>query len=196
MRRISAKNDKRKTAKATTPLRFKENIFLLYRDLISTFEVQSPHMLTRIFLAGYPPILGMVYVSRSCCLQTIKIPPNFKSEVGECLRHSKTAHRNIVFFIRWACPIYIHIKNRADEPVIAHLFIGSASYASGSLMTVIWHFFTRIKLSCLHFGQKSGKFLSSVSFRIIMRVLFLQIGHSIHWVSAITSPPILQNRSF
>ncbi len=121
----------------TTPLRFKENIFLLYRDLISTFEVQSPHMLTRIFLAGYPPILGMVYVSRSCCLQTIKIPPNFKSEVGECLRHSKTAHRNIVFFIRWACPIYIHIKNRADEPVIAHLFIGSASYASGSLMTVI-----------------------------------------------------------
>ena len=121
MRRISAKNDKRKTAKATTPLRFKENIFLLYRDLISTFEVQSPHMLTRIFLAGYPPILGMVYVSRSCCLQTIKIPPNFKSEVGECLRHSKTAHRNIVFFIRWACPIYIHIKNRADEPVICSL---------------------------------------------------------------------------
>ena len=165
MRRISAKNDKRKTAKATTPLRFKENIFLLYRDLISTFEVQSPHMLTRIFLAGYPPILGMVYVSRSCCLQTIKIPPNFKSEVGECLRHSKTAHRNIVFFIRWACPIYIHIKNRADEPVIAHLFIGSASNVSGSLcywdyasifnllITRICKFFASINVSCLHFGQ-------------------------------------------
>jgi hypothetical protein len=118
-----------------------------------------------IFLTGYPPILGMVYVSRSCCLKAIKIPPNFKSEVGEYSEHSKSAHRNIVFFIRWACPIYGNIKNRADKPVIAHLFIGSASNVSGSLcywdyasifnllITRICKFFASINVSCLHFGQ-------------------------------------------
>lgn len=95
---IPAKNDIRKTAKAVMPLRFKESLFLLCRDLTSTFEVQSPHAVARIFLAGYPPIFGMVYVSKSCCLKAIKIPPNFKSEVGECSEHSKSAHRNIVFF--------------------------------------------------------------------------------------------------
>ena len=79
------------------PLRFKESLFLLCRDLTSTFEVQSPHAVARIFLTGYPPILGMVYVSRSCCLKAIKIPPNFKSEVGECSEHSKSTHRSIVF---------------------------------------------------------------------------------------------------
>jgi len=68
LRRIPAKNDKRKTAKAATPLRFKESLFLLCRDLTSTFEVQSPLAVARIFLTGYPPILGMVYVSRSCYL--------------------------------------------------------------------------------------------------------------------------------
>ena len=36
------------------------------------------HVLTGIILTGYPPILGMVYVNRSCYLQAIKIPPNFK----------------------------------------------------------------------------------------------------------------------
>ena len=61
-------------------LRFKESLFLLCRDLASIFEVQSPHVLTRIFLIGYPPILDMVYVNRSRCLQAIKIPPNFKTK--------------------------------------------------------------------------------------------------------------------
>ena len=135
---IPAKNDIRKTAKAVMPLRFKESLFLLCRDLTSTFEVQSPLAVARIFLTGYPPILGMVYVSKSCCLKAIKIPPNFKSEIGECSEHSKSAHRNIVFFIRWACPTYGYIKNKADKLVIAHLFIGSASYASGSLMMYLF----------------------------------------------------------
>ena len=38
---------------------------------------------------------------------------------------------------------------------IAHLFIGSASYASGSLMTVICKSFALINASRLHFGQYS-----------------------------------------
>ena len=37
-------------------------------------------------------------------------------------------------------------------------------------------------LPYLHFGQYSGKFLSSVSSRIFSRVLFLQAGHKIKWV--------------
>jgi len=73
---ILAKNDKRKTAKAVIPLRFNENLFLLCRDLASTFGVQSSLAVARIFLTGYPPILGIVYVNRSRYLQAIKIPPN------------------------------------------------------------------------------------------------------------------------
>jgi hypothetical protein len=80
LRRVLTKSDKRKTAKAVIPLQFKESLFLLCRDLASIFEVQSPHVLTRIFLIGYPPILDMVYVNRSRCLQAIKIPPNFKTK--------------------------------------------------------------------------------------------------------------------
>lgn len=88
-----------------------------------------------------------------------------KSEIGEISKHGKSAHRNIVFFIRWACPIYGYIKNRADKLVIAHLFIGSASNVSGSLcywdyasifnllISRICKFFASINVSCLHFGQ-------------------------------------------
>lgn len=42
------------------------------------------------------------------------------------------------------------------QTVIVHLFIGSASKASGSLMTVICKSFALIKPSYLHFGQKRG----------------------------------------
>ena len=87
LRRISTKSDKRKTAKAVIPLRFKESLFLLCRDLTSTFEVQSPHVLTRIFLTGYPPILGIVYVNAGeSYLQAIKIPPNFKKRSRRVFR--------------------------------------------------------------------------------------------------------------
>ena len=38
---------------------------------------------------------------------------------------------------------------------------------------------TLIKVSCLHFGKKSGKFTRIVSSRILTLVLFLQTGHII-----------------
>jgi hypothetical protein len=50
--------------------------------------------------------------------------------------------------------------------------------ASG-LITVIFSFLTSIMLSCLHFGQYSGKFSSTVSASIINRVLCPQAGHNI-----------------
>ena len=103
-----------------------------------------------------------------------------KSEVGECSEHNKSAHRSIVFFIRWACPTYGYINDRADKPVIAHLFIGSASYASGSVITVTCKLLTFIRFSCLHLGQNKGKFFNIVSFLILSRVLLPQTGHRIH----------------
>ena len=52
--------------------------------------------------------------------------------------------------------------------------------ASGSLITDIFSCFTLIIVSCLHLGQNSGKFSSTVSPRILTRVLLPQIGHNIH----------------
>ena len=52
--------------------------------------------------------------------------------------------------------------------------------ASGSLITEILNFITLIKTSCLHLGQNNGKFRSSVSDRILMRVLLPQTGHNNH----------------
>lgn len=47
-------------------------------------------------------------------------------------------------------------------------------------VTDIFSSLTHISVSCLHFGQNSGKFLSTVSMRIFVRVLLLQIGQLIH----------------
>lgn len=91
------------------PLRFRENIFLFCRDLASTFEVQSPHVLTRIFLTGYLPILGRVYVDISYCLKA-KNPSKLKQVWRVKLfsfGREDTAHQNAVFFIWWACMILI-----------------------------------------------------------------------------------------
>jgi len=114
---IPAKNDKRKTARAVTPLRFRESLFLLCRDLASTFEVQSTHAVARIFLTGYPPILGMVYVSRSCYLKAKKSLQTQTGlgglnyfHLGVKIQPTKT----LFFFIWWACPTY-DIKGRADK---------------------------------------------------------------------------------
>jgi hypothetical protein len=52
--------------------------------------------------------------------------------------------------------------------------------ASGSLVTDIFNCFTLIIVSCLHLGQKSGKFSSTVSSRTLTLVLLPQTGHNIH----------------
>lgn len=101
LQHIPTKSDKRKTAKYVTPLRFLEDSFLSYRDLISTFKVEIPHKLIRFFLTGYMSILGVVY------LQAKKSPHTSKSEVRGQSRHDKLTHRNIVFlFGGLFIPIY------------------------------------------------------------------------------------------
>ena len=52
--------------------------------------------------------------------------------------------------------------------------------ASGSLITDIFNCFTLIIVSCLHLGQNSGEFSSTVSSRILTHVLLPQTGHNIH----------------
>ena len=71
-----------------------------------------------------------------------------------------------------------------SDLLLALLIVGYCLFvfASGSLCVVIFNCFTLISVSCLHFGQYSGKFLSSVSSRIFSRVLFLQTGHKIKLV--------------
>lgn len=64
--------------------------------------------------------------------------------------------------------------------ILFHEFAGSASKASGSLITETFCFSILIKVSRLHFGQNSGNFLNSVSGLIFMRVLLRQTGHNNH----------------
>jgi len=60
--------------------------------------------------------------------------------------------------------------------------------ASGSLTADIFSCLILIIVSCLHFGQKSGKFSSIVSSRISNRVLLPQTGHNIQFVLSIWPP--------
>ena len=117
LRRNPAKNDKRKTAKAVTPLRSIENLFLLCRNLTSTCGVESPLVLARIFLTGYPS-LYIVYENRNCYLQAIKIPPNLKQVWRVFVKsfgHSNTAHQIAVFFNLVDVSTYGSIKRKADK---------------------------------------------------------------------------------
>ena len=98
LRRNPAKNDKRKTAKAVTPLRSMENLFLLCRNLTSTCGVESPLVLARIFLTGYPS-LYIVYENRNCYLQAIKIPPNFKKAKSERFQSMTNQPTRTSFFL-------------------------------------------------------------------------------------------------
>ena len=62
--------------------------------------------------------------------------------------------------------------------------------ASGSVITDILNCFTLTKFSFLHFGQNNGNFISSVSYRILIRVLFPQTGQYSHSSIMYLSPPM------
>lgn len=73
-------------------------------------------------------------------------------------------------------------KNRADNSSPKSACYRLCVCASGSLITMVFNSFTLIRVSCLHFGQNRGKFSSTVSMRILIRVLLLQTGHKTHSV--------------
>lgn len=84
-----------------------------------------------------------------------------------------------MIFLWWVCPACVKRK----EPINGdYSFIGSASKASGSLMTVTCKFFTSIKVFCLHLGQNSGEFFRSASFLILVRFLLSKTGQYIYLV--------------
>ena len=113
--------------------------------------------------------------------QHIKNPSKLKTGLeGHSFKRDNTAHQNsTVFFIRWACPTCDYIKTEPTNCDFISQVHRLCVLASGST-TVIFCFVTLITLSCLHFGQNKGKFINSVSFRILVRVLFLQIGQYTH----------------
>ena len=84
------------TAQAVTPLRLMEILFLLCRYLSSTCRVQSPCVLIKIFLTGYPSIFEMICINRKYCLRAKEIPPNFKKRsrrVMKALQSNPPKHR-------------------------------------------------------------------------------------------------------
>lgn len=78
---------------------------------------------------------------------------------------------------------------RADDQDYS-LVIGSASIASGSLMTVTSLLSTRTKVSLPHLGQYSGKFIIIVSTLTFIRVLPEQTGQSNQSVIINDTPPL------
>jgi len=112
--------------------------------------------------------------------QHIKNPSKLKTGLeGHSFKRDNTATKSTVFFIRWACPTCDYIKTEPTNCDFISQVHRLCVLASGST-TVIFCFVTLITLSCLHFGQNKGKFINSVSFRILVRVLFLQIGQYTH----------------
>ena len=86
-----------------------------------------------------------------------------------------------------------HTVITKKEPIIVNYLTNYrlCVYASGSLITDIFSCCTAMTVSCLHFGQNKGKFSSTVSSRIFMRVLFLHIGQYIQCSFSIWLSPTL-----
>ena len=80
-------------------------------------------------------------------------------------------------------------KIRADNCDFTHDY-RLCVFASGSLIIDVFSCRTAIRVSCLHFGQNSGKFSSTVSSRTRSRVLLSQTGHNIHFSSIIVHHPL------
>lgn len=74
---------------------------------------------------------------------------------------------------------WLPLKERASNCDFTHGY-RLCILVSGSLIIDIFSCFTLIIVSCLYLGQNSGKFSSTVSSRILTRVLLQQTGHNIH----------------
>ena len=85
-----------------------------------------------------------------------------------------------VFFFSAAGQIMENIKTEPITYEILPQCYRLCVLASGSWMMDKFSCLTAIKVSCLHFGQYSGKFSRTVSSRIFNRVLLPQKGHKTH----------------
>ena len=109
----------------------------------------------------------------------------------KCFCAQKAVCPAAVFFFSAAGQIIEDIKT---EPITYEVFpqcYRLCVLASGSWMMDRFSCLTAIKVSCLHLGQYSGKFLRTVSFRNLILVLLLQIGQSTHsWSIFIKAPSL------
>ena len=88
------------------------------------------------------------------------------------------SQRSLFFFARLLAVM------KLKEPITRAIRLAGyrlCVYASGSVITVILSFSALISVSLLHLGQNSGKFISTVSLRSIIRVLPLQTGQVTQW---------------
>ena len=95
-----------------------------------------------------------------------------------------------VFFFSAAGQI---IENIKIEPITAEVYprcYRLCVLASGSWMMDRFSCLTAIKVSCLHFGQYSGKFSRTVSSRIFNRVLLPQKRHNTRSIFPIVMPRV------
>ena len=95
-------------------------------------------------------------------------------------------HSNIqdFFFLTNFRIIELRFHNRCIKNEPAHPFIRISRlcvYASGSLLNTILKSITFTRNSVLHFGQKSGKLISTVFFRTFVLVLPLHCGQCTHF---------------
>lgn len=96
-----------------------------------------------------------------------------------CAKHvyRSSRHINSMLDFRNQIRIKLIINTLFRNPWISSLLINPfrlCVLASGSLI-IIFPCFILIRVSCLHFGQNNGKFINSVSSRILVRILLLQI---------------------
>ena len=94
----------------------------------------------------------------------------------------------------WRCSSFYAagqiIENIKAEPITSEVLpqcYRLCVLASGSWIMDRFSCLTAIKVSCLHFGQYSGKFSRTISSRIFNRVLLPQKGHKIHSIFMLSS---------
>ena len=129
-----------------------------------------------------PPLAAAFNSDTASFLEKIKRNGGFDFSKAAALKRAcenTSAVRRLFFFCRRAAKCFI-IKERADNSSSKSACYRLCVCASGSLITEILNCVTLIKISCLHLGQNSGKFRSSVSDRILIRVLLPQTGHNNH----------------
>lgn len=111
--------------------------------------------------------------------QSVKVPPNngLEAEYKEKSRQLQVSScmLSALHLCVWLCDHYVF-----NYFVVAHL-----------LTITIFCPCRLIIISCLHFWQNSGKFSRIVSGGTLVRVLFPQIGHNIHFSFSNAPPPFI-----
>ncbi len=130
----SNKNDKRKTVKAVRPLRFREILVPICRNLTSTCRVQSPHTLTEIFLTGYQTIPDMIYVNKKhfpYAKKSLQTENSFGRTFIFDMAKQPTKH---CFFIWRTSPYLWHYLKMCLSPIFSFLCLSLSASILGKTL--------------------------------------------------------------